>query len=415
MHSTVLCATLLLRFQVTAAGKDIPAFRHATIDSKVGIGYGLAIADVDGDRKPDILLVDKDVVAWYRSPGWEKLILAEKLTQLDHVCIAARDLGGDGKAEVAAGAGWNPGDTVGSGSVHYLVAPADRAQKWQPVELHHEPTVHRMRWVRDAAGQWDLMVSPLHGRGNKNFEGEGIKLLVYKKPADPKSPWTTELADRDLHVTHNLEPVDWDQDPEQEVLLAAKEGVFLLDRVPGASDAPAAPAAPGKWTRTQLGGNAPGETAFKGSSEIRTGRLPGGKRFIATVEPFHGNKVVVYTPPAGTAGGGGGVPPLWKRTEIDDTLAEGHAVACADLAGVGSEQILAGWRRKDKDGKVGIRLYTPAGPEGLKWSRSLLDDDGMACEDIAVADLDQDGRPDVVAAGRDTHNLKVYWNEGVGK
>jgi hypothetical protein len=39
----------------------------------------------------------------------------------------------------------------------------------------------------------------------------------------------------------------------------------------------------------------------------------------------------------------------------------------------------------------------------------------MACEDIAVADLDQDGRPDVVAAGRDTHNLKVYWNEGAGK
>jgi hypothetical protein len=29
-----------------------------------------------------------------------------------------------------------------------------------------------------------------------------------------------------------------------------------------------------------------------------------------------------------------------------------------------------------------------------------------------AADLDADGRPDVVAGGRASHNVKIYWNLG---
>src|SRR4051812_32240558 len=131
-----LCAGVLAQGQ----------FKDQTIDDKIGIGYGLAIADVNGDKKPDVLLVDKAEVAWYENPSWEKHVIAEKLTAIDHVCIAAQDIDGDGKCEIAVGAGWNPGDTVGSGAGFYLVPPADRTQKWKPVELHHEPTVHQMWW-----------------------------------------------------------------------------------------------------------------------------------------------------------------------------------------------------------------------------------------------------------------------------
>ena len=34
----------------------------------------------------------------------------------------------------------------------------------------------------------------------------------------------------------------------------------------------------------------------------------------------------------------------------------------------------------------------------------------MACEDALAADLDGDGRPDIIAGGRATHNVKIYWN-----
>jgi hypothetical protein len=41
----------------------------------------------------------------------------------------------------------------------------------------------------------------------------------------------------------------------------------------------------------------------------------------------------------------------------------------------------------------------------------MVDDNGMACEDVALADLNADGKLDIIAAGRRTKNVKIYWNE----
>src|SRR5437870_2305603 len=168
------CRVVLLGFSLLVGGGrllqagelPVPKFRAVEVDAKIEIGYGVAVADADGDKKPDILLADKKQIVWYRNPGWEKFVIAENLTPLDNVCIAAADIDGDGKAEVAVGAQWNPNDTVNSGAVFYLIAPADRTRKWEAVELPHEPTVHRMRWMRVGGDKFGLVVAPLHGRGN---------------------------------------------------------------------------------------------------------------------------------------------------------------------------------------------------------------------------------------------------------
>src|SRR3954469_14355764 len=181
------------------AGKQ---FRAVEID-KIQIGYGVTVADVDGDKRPDILLVDKNQVAWYHNPDWKKHVIAENLTKLDHVCIAARDIDGDGKAEIAVGAEWNPGDTVNSGAVFYLVPPADRTQKWEAVRFPSvEPTTHRMKWMRregeNGKPRFDLVVVPLHGRGNKNGEGDAVKVLAYQMPKNPKDEWKSEVLNQSM-------------------------------------------------------------------------------------------------------------------------------------------------------------------------------------------------------------------------
>lgn len=133
---------------VLAVDPPVPSFEAKVIDEGIKIGYGIAIADIDGDTRSDIVVADKSEVVWYRNPAWTKHVLARQLTLLDNVCVAARDIDGDGKAEVAVGAQWNPSETVDetkSGAVFYLQRPADDSQPWTPVKLVHEPTVHRMK------------------------------------------------------------------------------------------------------------------------------------------------------------------------------------------------------------------------------------------------------------------------------
>ena len=369
-----------------------PAFHPVTIAADVAIGYGVAVADVDGDRRPDILLADQRQFVWFRNPGWERFVLAEDLTETDNVCLAAADLDGDGRAEVAVGAGWNPGDTTGSGAVFYLVAPADRTQRWTPVRLPHEPTVHRMRWVRNTRGTHDLVVLPLHGRGNQNGQGAGVRVLAYRKPGDPTTPWPTVLIDDHLHLTHNFDVVSGSHPPAEELLVAAREGVFQF--VPEGD----------RWRREQRVGNREGQTAFTGAGEVRQGRRRSGP-FIATIEPMHGHQLVVYTPP-----GAGDSSPLWRRTVLDESLIQGHALACGDLLGLGADQIVVGWRGNRPGDRVGVKLFVPLDDAGTVWESFAVDEKQMACEDLCLADLDGDGRLDIVASGRATRNLKVYFN-----
>ena len=379
-----------------AAEVPAPKFRAVEIDSTVQIGYGVAVADVDGDQKPDILLADKKQVVWYRNPSWTKSVMAQDLTPLDNVCIAAADIDGDGKAEVAVGAQWNPADTVDSGAVFYLIPPRDRTAKWEPIRLPHEPTVHRMRWMRMTPSTYELIVVPLHGRGNKDGQGAGVRILSYKKPADPRQEWSTELINDALHMTHNLDLPGWSGTAMPELLIAGREGIFLCQRRPE------------RWTSRPLTGARPGEPALNGAGEVRSGKLPGGRRFLAAVEPMHGSQLVVYAAPEGA-----GTDGLWGRQVVDDSLKEGHALACGDLLGAGSDQVVVGWRGKNSRGKVGIKLLTASDAAGQQWSPTILDDDMMACEDLCLADLNSDRKPDIVAAGRATRNLKIYWNESV--
>ena len=55
---------VLLAFQFFFHQDDSPKFESQVV---VSIGYGLAIGDVDGDKKPDILLADKKQFVWYRN------------------------------------------------------------------------------------------------------------------------------------------------------------------------------------------------------------------------------------------------------------------------------------------------------------------------------------------------------------
>ena len=42
----------------------------------------------------------------------------------------------------------------------------------------------------------------------------------------------------------------------------------------------------------------------------------------------------------------------------------------------------------------------------------MIDNGGIAVEDALVADFNGDGKPDLLAGGRATQNVKLYINQG---
>lgn len=363
-----------------------PAFERQVIDDQIQIGYGLAVGDVDGDGLADILLADKREFVWYRNPTWEKIVLARQLSLMDHVCIAARDIDGDGRVEIAVGAQWNPGETSDegkSGAVFYLLRPEDLSMPWKAVKLPHEPTTHRMKWARVGEDRFQLVVLPLHGRGNNPATGEGdpVRVLAYERPADPTDPgaWKVVLADASLHKTHNLDVEERREGPES-ILVAGAEGVRRITPRNGG----------GSWTGEAL--DYPG--LQKGVGEVRGM----GRDIIACIQPMHGNMVTFYHR-------------SFEPVVLDESLAQGHALLCEPVLGRGFPEVVAGWREPDAEGRTGIRLYARDNTSGEdQWAPHWIDENGIACEDLATADLDGDGRTDLIGSGRATRNVVIYWN-----
>jgi len=386
-----IAALLLVSSTASFANHPTPVFEPQRVD-EIQIGYGVVIGDVDGDGKEDLLLADKKQFVWYRNPGtpgqrWHPFIMTENLTKRDNVCLAARDIDGDGQVEVAVGAMWNPSETRNpdeSGSVHYLLRPQDPTQRWTPVKLPHEPTVHRMSWIEVAARKYHLVVLPLHGRGNRLGRGVGVKVLAYEVPSDPTSPWSTVEVDDSMHMTHNFEVIEDLSLGVRGLLIAGKEGIrrATYDH--------------GTWSTANP------MVSEHAAGEIRRGTADGGHTYLATIEPMHGNSVVVYSRRAHDR------EPV--RAVLDTSLVQGHAVAIADLLGQGRPQVIAGWRQPNKDKKVGVKMYVPLDDDFEKFESFVIDDNTMACEDLKLADLDGDGRLDIVASGRATKNVMIYWN-----
>jgi hypothetical protein len=403
---TWLVAILLWVTRAPATrGQDSSGFVAQEIDGQVGkVCYAVTTADVNGDGRLDVVAVTEDAVVWYENPSWDKHEITRGTTARDNVCIAAHDIDGDGRVDFALGAGWRPPDTTTAGTLQWLGRDASGVWKIHPI-VTNEPSIHRIRWGDVlGTGRPQLVVVPLQGRGTKGPDwgkGDGVKVLVYSVPEDPRAAaWPVEAADESLHTIHNFQLLDTDADGRDEILLAAWEGVYLLDR--GAS---------GSWSKAKWGSGNQSASPNKGASEIKFGRLKNGREYIATIEPWHGFDVVVYTQP-------GPGESLWKRSVIDTGVSWGHAVWCADVDGDGSEECIIGQRDPRKDegaGKgPGVWIYdlddwVPGQP--LAAGRKLVvDDGGMACEDACAADLDGDGRPEIIAGGRATHNVKIYWN-----
>jgi hypothetical protein len=411
-----IALTTLIAFSTSLIGSDekspraaeLPHFKMQEIETELGVGYAVLAADVNHDGKPDLVVVDTNRVLWYENPSWKRRTIIKGVTKADNVCIDAYDIDGDGKLDFALGADWKPFNTKSGGTLQWLKRGQTLDEPWSVHPIDMEPTVHRVRFADvDGDGKAELVSVPLMGRGatakNNWLDGVGVRVTAYRIPKDPaRDRWQPIVLDESLHVCHNFAPIPAKSGAGRDVLVASYEGVTLLSR-----DGE-------RWSRQRLGsGNQETPKGKRGASEIKQGTLKSGNKFIATIEPWHGDQVVVYTPAAGA-------DKMWDRHLIDDQLRWGHGVWCADLDGDGGDELIIGVRDNPGPGdkvkdRCGVRVYKALDGRGAKWARQIVDDGGVAVEDLTAADLNADGRIDIIAVGRKTRNARIYWNEGTKK
>jgi hypothetical protein len=396
----IAIAFVVLLLSPVAASAQ-PQFNAVELPTELGVGYAVRLIDMNDDARLDIAVVDKTRILWLENPSWREHVILEGQTKPDNVCFAPHDIDGDGRLDFALGADWTVNPREG-GQIAWIRQGEKPGEPWTLHPIGEEPTVHRISWIDlDGDGQVELLVAPLMGRDTTrpHFQERGVRLLSFEIPKDPlKDEWKPTVINDELHVTHNFTPTDLDADGRLDLLVVSFEGVSLLERGDG-----------GAWRRTLIGAGNQETSPNRGASEIKRGLLGGGKDYIATIEPWHGHQVVIYTRPETPRPYEGDW--LWKRNVLDEELQWGHAVWCANLDGDEDQELVIGVRdNKDDQHRCGVRIYDPQ-ESGAKWTRHLVDPGSVAVEDLAAGDINSDGRTDIVAVGRATHNVKIYFNE----
>lgn len=394
----ILFSGLLTACQVADAQRGSPefvSFEKNTLDESMRGGYGVEVADMDGDGLTDIiaLATRPGQFAWYKNPSWEKFVIS---TVADgNIDSAPLDIDGDGDMDIALASDFNLGASTEGGLLHWLENPGNPTvnQEWTMHYIDEIPTTHRIKWADiNGDGDMELVNLPIIGIGAEApLYDVPLQLKAYGIPEDlDVDSWPGVVLDNSLEMAHGLGITDWDGDGRDDMLSASFYGVHLFQLAKNGQPV----------AKTQIGAGKSGERPEIGSSEVDLGVIAGDERFVATIEPWHGNEVVVYT-------AGSDASALWDRRVIETEFVGGHALLVRDMDNDGFDEIIAG-HRSDPFSLFIYRFNAAADT----WDKYDLDLGGIGLAGLAIADLNGDGFNDVVGIGSSTRNVVYYENSG---
>ena len=370
---------LLLLVATACAGQSnsgAPRVRSKTIATDLKGGYQVVVTDMNADGRLDLLVVASGLteLMWFENPTWERHVIARGFNHM--INVAAVDTDGDRIPELLLAHEFSNVAAKSEGIVSLLEYQGP-GKDWKRTDIDRLPTSHRLRVLNGL-----FLNSPLTDEKAEPPDYRGHTPLVYYKPGEWKR---RVISDQDDGVAHGLYLTDWDGDGKQDILTASFQGIHLLLTQKS-----------GTWTRKKLADGDPSPWPKGGASDIAVGKS-GRKRFLCSIEPWHGNQVAVYT--EGKSG--------WQREVIDDTLNDGHTILTADLDRNGHDVIIAGYRGAGQS----VNLYRQ---QGGKWVKSVLDNGDMAAASCAAGnlrggDVAGDSTVDIACIGSATANLKIYY------
>jgi hypothetical protein len=384
-----LLLSLTLGFQ-TAAVQPAPStapFIVHTVTTGIQGGYQVVAADMNRDGKIDLigLGLSADSLFWYQNPSWTPhlIVSVPHMVNLD-----VTDLDGDGIPEIALGYGFSPTPAKSSGNIAILHSNGDPSNPWSLKEIDQQPGTHRLRFMDvDGNGKKVLVVAPILNPKSPGFSDPDHlpnPLLMYR----PGQWRRTLITEENKGVVHGLFGFDWYGSGRQAALTAGYSGVYVHSL-----------ATDGVWKRLQISAGSPAEWPNGGAGEVAAGKIS-GKQFFVTIEPFHGNMVVVYTQDS---------QGHYQRHVIDSSLVNGHTLTLFDVDADGIPEIVAG----ANGSRANLFFYKATDDAGQNWQRMLMDND-MSPNSCTAADIKGNNRKnDIVCIdGRSPNAVKWYEYQG---
>lgn len=370
-----------------AAGSQGPAqpvrFRAHVVAQQIASGYQVIAVDMNRDRKLDLIglgTARQVDLNWYENPAWTPHLITADLPS--KINAAAHDVDGDGLPELAVQHGFSTAIKTSAGGVS-LLSHRSPTEPWSRTDIDALPTSHRLRWMKLDARRTVLVNAPLLGPDATATDAHATNQLVfYEGPG-----WKRQVLGEVDGLVHGIQATSLAPfgSASADSLLSAGLTGIVQHQLRG-----------GKWLSAPLAGGSPAEWPKSGSSDVAVG-VHRGAPIIASLEPWHGNQVVVYRRDRDA----------WVRQVLDDTLTDAHALATGDFEGTGRTAIVAG----ERQGRRSVYVYWPPATLGEPWQKHVLDDtlNASAC---SVADINADGRVDIICIGNQQPSLKWYENLG---
>ncbi len=313
-----LIATLFA-LEAVAAPRAMHFEKRLLADDLKG-GYQVVACDVNGDGKLDLIALASDMtdLVWFENPTWERHVLASNLPRLINLACWTRIPHAVPTIAVAYEFSMHPEKSAGI--VALLTPNKDPSLPWSIKEIDRLPASHRLRWADiDGSGKRVLINAPLAAGVAREPDYRGHVPLVYYRPGEWKR---RSISDSEEGVMHGIFITDWDHNGRDAILIGSFLGIHLYRFEPDE-----------KWSRVEIAKGSPLPWPKNGTSDIAVGLLD-KERFLAAIEPWHGNEAVVYRQDGNS----------WKRELIDGALSDAHTIETVDLDGDGRDEIVAGFR-----------------------------------------------------------------------